>query len=222
MYAREGAIPGAPTRLARLLVIWLLVTLGLQLLNAVLSGFEIKHIFDGLDAHLARRPEPTRDELDFYIFIAGNAWLASTLVTAGFALIWTYRVDRNAHQFAEGLTVQPAWAVGWYFIPVAGLWMPFRALREAWQASVDSGEWKTVPVPTMLPLWWALWLVTTHLTAYSIAVSSTEITVGEGLELHQIDILTAALTAPQTLLFIQVVKRLTANQAGRFRARAFD
>ena len=37
-------------------------------------------------------------------------------------------------------------------------------MKEIYQASQDPQEWSDKPVPSLLPLWWALWLVSISLT----------------------------------------------------------
>jgi hypothetical protein len=57
----------------------------------------------------------------------------------------------------------PGWSVGYYFVPFANLVAPYRALKEAFQASHPEFrparqrlEW--VSAPKFLPVWWTLWL----------------------------------------------------------------
>src|SRR5262249_29946861 len=51
--------------------------------------------------------------------------------TIGFAagialLVWVYRANRNARALgAEGLAYSPGWSVGWFFVPLANLVMPY-------------------------------------------------------------------------------------------------
>jgi len=54
-------------------------------------------------------------------------------------LMWVYRANWNAHALgAVGMRYRPGWAVGWYFIPIASLWMPYRVMREIWQGQRQS------------------------------------------------------------------------------------
>lgn len=94
--------------------------------------------------------------------VKGGATLAVSvsLIAAVLATgMWTYRVNANAHTFANGLSSTPGWAVGWYFVPIANLWKPFEAMRETWAASTEASDWAAMPVPTLLRVWWGCWLV---------------------------------------------------------------
>ncbi|RYY09693.1 MAG: DUF4328 domain-containing protein, partial [Alphaproteobacteria bacterium] len=67
--------------------------------------------------------------------------MLGAMVATGY---WIYRVNANAHSFADGLTITPGWNVGWFFVPIANLWKPFEGIKEVWQAGVDPAEWPRV------------------------------------------------------------------------------
>ena len=57
----------------------------------------------------------------------------------------------------------PGWSVGYYFVPLANLVAPYRALKETFQAShpefrPDAQRLEWSDPPKLLPFWWALWL----------------------------------------------------------------
>lgn len=46
-------------------------------------------------------------------------------------IVLIYRIARNAeHISGRPLDISPGWAVGWYFVPIAQFWMPYRATVE--------------------------------------------------------------------------------------------
>jgi hypothetical protein len=72
-------------------------------------------------------------------------------------VVWVYRVNRNARAFGvRRMRYSPGWSVAWFFIPLASLIMPYRVLRELWQASTPGVglQWRRVPVPSLLVAWW--------------------------------------------------------------------
>jgi hypothetical protein len=75
-------------------------------------------------------------------------------------LMWIHRASANARAMgAQGMKIGPGWAVGYYFVPILYLWKPYSALKEIWLASSTPSNWQSQPVPGLLALWWALWLV---------------------------------------------------------------
>ena len=76
--------------------------------------------------------------------------------------MWVYRVNRNVRALgAEGLRYSPGWSVGWFFIPLWNLFMPYNVMKELWQANSSSSntEWRSAPVSPVLGAWWAVGLL---------------------------------------------------------------
>ena len=85
--------------------------------------------------------------------------IAIALGTAILVLSWIYRANYNARQLgAADMRFTSGWAVGWYFVPIAWFWMPYRAMREIWRASVNPSDWGAEPVSSLLRWWWGLWI----------------------------------------------------------------
>ena len=86
--------------------------------------------------------------------------LLVAVATLILAAVWIYRAAANMHAIrATGMTTSPGWAVGWYFIPVANFWKPYQAMREIHEASVRAQQQQTRATPSLLRLWWLLWLL---------------------------------------------------------------
>ena len=135
--------------------------------------------------------------------------------------VWLYRASANAHALAGGLTISPAWAVGWYFVPVANLWKPYQAVAEIWRASTISEAWQTVTVPRMLLVWWIVWLANRALEIlppYIQGLSGATYPLTITLMLN----LAASLTGMVScLMLMSIVQVITALQTGRDRADVF-
>lgn len=90
--------------------------------------------------------------------------LASVVVFLGVFLmvpflIWLYRVSANAKSLKPSYG-RSVWAVYfWYFVPIAGLMMPYFVMAEIWHASSGSRA-RAAPKGSLLLLqiWWGLML----------------------------------------------------------------
>lgn len=76
---------------------------------------------------------------------------------------WIFVVNRNAHHWSDKMTIGPKWNVGWFFVPIANLWMPFAGIRQTRGATIDSDNPDSAPVPDWMRLWWGLWIASTLL-----------------------------------------------------------
>jgi hypothetical protein len=84
-------------------------------------------------------------------------------------LLWTHQAAKNIRAFGQQmLEFTPGWAVGWWFIPFANYWFPYKVLREIWKASDPESvgansnggtAWSSRPVGSLFPLWWATYLI---------------------------------------------------------------
>ena len=78
--------------------------------------------------------------------------------------MWTHRVARNLPALGGwGLKYTPGWAVGWFFIPLANLVMPYFVAAEIWRESdpeqrhLDGQEIK--PASPLVAGWWISYVV---------------------------------------------------------------
>jgi hypothetical protein len=79
------------------------------------------------------------------------------VVTGVVWMIWQHRAQSNLRDAGTGdLRFTPGWAVGWWFVPVASLWMPYLAVRELLRASEPSvTDWRQASTGSLPGLWWA-------------------------------------------------------------------
>ena len=89
-----------------------------------------------LEAALSGSPIPTavaevRDARQWWIE------LTDCLVALGAGVaffMWVYRANQNARDLSGNeLEFSPGWSVGWFFVPIAALFMPYRVVAEIWR-----------------------------------------------------------------------------------------
>ena len=130
------------------------------------------------------------------------------ILIACFILVgrWIYRASANAHAVGRELSITPGWAVGWYFVPLANLVMPYQAMRETWDSSHESAGLEADRDTPLLPWWWGLWLVTnivSNVAAWSSGLGGPP----TGLFLFA-NLVAALLNVPLCLILIRIARRL--------------
>lgn len=102
----------------------------------------------------------------------GSVWLVVLAVTGIAWWVWQYRAQANLRVMGRGSLEHRPWAaVGWWVVPIASLWMPFKVVRELWRASEpvhDPVAWTRVSAWAGLGWWWALWIAGNLLQAASV------------------------------------------------------
>ncbi|MBX3189599.1 MAG: DUF4328 domain-containing protein [Labilithrix sp.] len=126
---------------------------------------------------------PTPEDLGVILLtgVVSLAQLVVSVCTYVFFLMWMHHAAKNVRAFGQqALTVTPGWAVGWWFVPFASIWMPFVAMREVWRASDPETvgphaqrPWMSAPVPAKLGIWWATYILNGFL-AMGIAIASMD------------------------------------------------
>ena len=96
---------------------------------------------------------------DFRVNIINSVFFI--LIISSYIIIgrWFYISSKiNYFLGIKELTITPGWSVGWYFIPIASLVMPYRSLKETFKASFNSEDWQNRIVPYDFPIWWITFL----------------------------------------------------------------
>ncbi len=167
---------------------------------------------------------PNDELIETGMLVRGFLALATLLVYVPltiFFCVWTYRSAANARALgAGGFEITPGWAVGWHFIPIANLWMPFKAFSEFWRASRADlpervpGLWQDTGAGLLLGSWWSAWVLGRALNAIGRPFAREGGTLEAfGSMLHLGGSILESLAA---LLCIAVVYRLTARQQQLF------
>ena len=197
-----------PTRITGVLVGWLWAYLGAAAVTALSSLI-------GLATGLATQVDGDNlTTMDIINMCVGLPQTLIDLVTGVVFLMWIYRAGVNARGLgAQGMTFTPGWAVGYYFIPIMNLWKPYQAMKEIWQASENPASWPSVKPPTLLNVWWGLWLGNSLLGNASFrasfrASSATDLAISE-----VISILSDLVGIPLCLVAIRLVRGIVSRQS---------
>ena len=150
------------------------------------------------------------------------AGLASLLITSALFLSWFHRAYRNAFALgADNLQFSPGWAVGWWFVPVACFWMPYRAAVEIWKTSASlqhelspGHSSRADAAPTLISVWWVTWLLSVALVNLNALLSDPSASPSLLWLLASASVVVAA------VLSILVVRSVSKRQDTRWRQLA--
>jgi len=129
---------------------------------------------------------------------------------------WTFRAMKNLRGMGYETTVSPGWAVGWHFIPIALLWMPFRGMAQIWRGSIHGAPIGEAKLPSSMRIWWACWLFGNWASFGALRTQETGLAT-EDFELVQaamgIGILGSGLHIISALLLLGVMKKVSRAQS---------
>lgn len=167
VYADPGGVPPVAP-LARLVRIPMILTLVLSGILAPLFAFLVVPL-EEMNKNPGAAPNAGLMGGALALVCASCLQFIAFVLTAVFYCRWIYRASSVARRISPDLIhYAPGWAVGWYFIPLANLVMPFLVMREIWQVARRPEPASDVP----LALWWGLYIVSGFISsAGSIAGS---------------------------------------------------
>lgn len=154
-------------------------------------------------------PYDTQPEWTYTLSLAaGLIYLVvyvACLIASG---IWIYRAAANAKALApDEMTHRPGWAVGWYFIPFANLWMPFQIQKIVWR--IAKGPTSSNAVPGFLFIWWFTWLFGYVASQISLRLFNASYDTYDFLNVVVLDIIIAIVGLVTIILFRRLIRSVT-------------
>lgn len=153
------------------------------------------------------------------------AYLFLLLLPAGVCwCLWQARSHRRLQSLRPqaAFRTTPGWGVGSWFVPVANLWVPFRAVADLWRNSAPPGASGPEPTPPDVGRWWTLFVgVPVGLLVLSFVVGFVLAAGGNApaeATLIRADTMVNLLTSVSWVAAAWVVIRLVGGIHGRIRA----
>ena len=141
--------------------------------------------------------------------LAGIAVLPELVVMIA-ALVWIYRATANLFYLrVADLSVSPGWSVGWFFIPIASLWMPIKAMKQVFAATMYGHDWRKYSSNGRIVWWWITFWIANLISLALPSRISPENDVPTTLGVYGIY---CAISILSIKLFSGVVKEVTERQ----------
>jgi hypothetical protein len=152
---------------ARVAMIGIYVFMAFSFARAIVS-------FADMFGLISLKALPSQAYVDgFYLLEYGG--LAAFYASAMAISFWIYRVHKNLVDGGYGgLEFTPGWSVGWFFVPIASFYMPYKAMREAWDVSLVGSSGDGSHAHPLLAVWWSSYLVGNFADLLTAATGSFE------------------------------------------------
>src|SRR5690348_1668526 len=196
-----------PTRLTQILKALLWTSLGIVTVSLISDGMQLHLLWSDSITKASAVANDARQHL------LAMLRLLALLVTSITFLMWVHRANKNCNGFVNNrLEFSPGWAVGYYFVPVINLYMPYKAMKEIGRVSTDPVHWRYQSGSLLLVLWWMLWIVS-NITGYAVGQLSLHAITLAGLRAStEVSILFDIINIPLYIVAIAVVVAIFAKQ----------
>jgi hypothetical protein len=186
----------------RIAVFAMVAVMAISALTAVFEVMEIGGIVD-----LVQEPDAPLSLVYVGVLLSNFVIYIGAVIAVA---MWIHRGHRNLHEAGiPDLRFSPGWAVGWYFVPIAFLFMPFQAMRELWTVSHNRSDSFSASAPGNLGMWWAFWIIGNILGNVSFRMSD----VGDGSVALVTGLGSSIGTIVAAWLLMRIMQDITAAQA---------
>lgn len=100
------------------------------------------------------------------LVVAAFISVLASLTACVVFLMWIHRASRNLVDAGlKGTEFSPRWAVGWFFVPLANIIMPYQVMREIWMGSaflarpLEGMNWNRGAASPLITWWWGAFLL---------------------------------------------------------------
>jgi len=210
--------------LARWATLLLIATVVVAWIAVGVNLHELRLLFQATGGE---RVEPIAREA-YSLTDAALFWTQIVLfsATAGIFLSWLYQARVNLRALGvRRLRFSREWAIAGFLVPVLNAFRPYQVMREVWQASVpenlDPFDWRSVPVPLLLSIWWGAFVAWAGLELMALLLS-----FGAGVNLPKLQlasglrVIADVLAAAAAFLGCFVVWRISDAQDEKRRLQA--
>ncbi|WP_224816690.1 DUF4328 domain-containing protein [Hasllibacter sp. MH4015] len=132
--------------------------------------------------------------------------LLATYIASG---MWIYRAAANAQAVdPDPDRIKPGWAVGWFFVPIANLWMPYKSYGQTW-ASLHNGA----SLPSWAIVWWLCWIAGNYTAWIATRLNFSADTIDGFRTASTPDIVSSLVSIPAALMFRKLIFDVTQASA---------
>ena len=201
------------------------LTKALCVIVGLLFILDILEIFAGLVQYYGySQLDPSGDLWDAFVpveivdGIIGLGFIFLYLISIVVFLTWIHRTNKNLRALSgEEMEYTPGWAVGWYFVPIANIFKPFKVMQEIWTIAHRRQE----ESDAIVNIWWTFWILGNVLSRIStkMAFNAEDIPAYMNAILADVacDVASAALDVVFIMMLLQIARAYAKNydeQAG--------
>ena len=161
---------------------------------------------------------------------SGPLYLLTFVATVIAFLIWIHRTSKNLAALGwQNQRFSPVEALVWWFVPILWLFMPYRVMKEIWKGSLRSqrtSEFATsdkLPITPLLGPWWAAWLLSAFVGAYSVVLNFSDAsTTSDLIAANYAAVVSDLFSLSALALITTLMWQITTNQENLHLSRTQD
>jgi len=207
------------SKTTKLVICVLIVEVIVELIVITSDYSEIQLMNSVLNNELEYSEKLSQIEInDYRVSIVSSIEFPLLILSSILFFYWFYRAYRNLKSLgALGLTFNPKWVVGYFFIPFLCLWKPYEALKEIWKVSdpYNTSEgymWQSAKVSPVLAFWWITFILSNMTGTLLLTGSFRTETLDDWIRLDMYDIAASIVIIISDAILIYIIKKINSRQ----------
>jgi hypothetical protein len=207
------------SKITKLVICVLIIEVVVELIVITSDYSEIRLMNSVLNNDLEYSEKLSQIEInDYRVSIISTIELPLLILSSILFFYWFYRAYRNLESLgALGLTFNPKWVVGYFFIPFLCLWKPYEALKEIWKVSdpYNTSEgymWRSAKVSPVLAFWWITFVLSNMTGTLLLTGSFRTETLEDWIRLDMYDIAASIVIIISDAILIYIIKKISSRQ----------
>lgn len=207
------------SKITKLVIYVLIVEVVVELIVITSDYSEIRLMNSVLNNELEYSEKLSQIEInDYRVSIISTIEFPLLILSSILFFYWFYRAYRNLESLgALGLTFNPKWVVGYFFIPFLCLWKPYEALKEIWKVSdpYNTSEdymWRSAKVSRVLAFWWITFVLSNMTGTLLLTGAFRTETLEDWIRLDMYDIAASIAIMISDAILIYIMKKISSRQ----------
>ena len=188
-----------------ILMIW--IVLAMVLITSISTYFQLELLKHALEGHSISMDEINAN--DTRVQLIGVLYLIVYIISGITFIMWFRRAYFNLHNRLDELEYSEGWAAGSWFVPIIGLFRPYKIMKEIYEENLTILYRKDIDTnisTQFLGWWWFLWIASSVLSQISLRLSLRADDLNKLETSTTVEIIGNIIAIPLAIIAIKVIK----------------
>lgn len=188
-----------------ILMIW--IVLAMVIITLISNYFQLELLKHALEGNSISMDEINAN--DTRVQLIGILYLIVYIISGITFIMWFRRAYFNLHNRLDELEYSEGWAAGSWFVPIIGLFRPYKIMKEIYEENLTILYRKDIDTnisTQFLGWWWFLWIASSVLSQISLRLSLRADDLNKLETSTTVEIIGNIIAIPLAIIAIKVIK----------------
>lgn len=188
-----------------ILMIW--IVLAMVIITLISNYFQLELLNHALEGNSISMDEINAN--DTRVQLIGILYLIVYIISGITFIMWFRRAYFNLHNRLDELEYSEGWAAGSWFVPIIGLFRPYKIMKEIYEENLTILYRKDIDTnisTQFLGWWWFLWIASSVLSQISLRLSLRADDLNKLETSTTVEIIGNIIAIPLAIIAVKVIK----------------